>query len=156
MNEGRTRMWREEGSITLAILPFLCSRQKHIESFADGLCLQMSSMLTKMSQVSVIAYQAVKGLCEQQRDYKELGSSFGFNHIITGGVQHLGNKIRVNIQLIDCNSYRQLWSETFERTLTQFNSFEVQDEICGCVTKEIEAITHKTYEHNAVLTLKAG
>jgi TolB-like protein len=153
--QGRAHSWKD-ANITLAILPFLCPKQKQVESFSDGLCLQMSSMLTGLDQVSVIAYQAVKNMYEQKQDYRQLAKSMGFNHIITGGMQNLGNKIRMNIQLIECTSYRHVWSETFERLLTQHNGFDVQDEICECVVRAMQQLTNNTYDHNEVLTLKAG
>src|SRR4030095_14788813 len=79
----------EEGDdVILAVLPFTCTTKTGPSySFAEGLCFQLNSALTHLDQISVIAYQAVKNLVQTHPDYRELGASIGFSHIITGGVQ---------------------------------------------------------------------
>jgi TolB-like protein len=91
----------------------------------------------------VLAYQVVKNLAQTHPDYRELGASIGLNYIITGGVQFLKDKVRVNIQLIECNSYKQTWSQTFERKLTKSNLFDIEDDICGQVINYIEGLGGK-------------
>jgi TolB-like protein len=143
----------EEDNIIVAILPFICpSKSGPVKSFADGLCLQISSTLMRLNQVSVIAYQAVKNLVETQTDYKELGASVGFNYIITGGAQFLKDKLRVNIQLIECASYKQVWSETFQRKLTGTNLFEIEDELCQYAVTQVEELSDRKYsEHKMIM-----
>jgi len=132
--------------IVLAIFPFSCTTKAGpAHSFAEGLCLQLNSALTHVDQISVIAYQAVKNLAQHNADFKQLGASIGFNNIITGDVQLLKDKMRVNIQMIDCSSYKQSWSETFERKLTKYNIFDIQDDICGHVVHHVEGLGNKKY-----------
>ena len=134
----------EEGRIILAVLPFIyATKDAAVKSFAEGLCLQMSTMLTRVSQISVIAYQALKNLEVLHPDFREMGTALGFNHIISGGVQSLKNKVRVSLQLIECTSYRLKWTETFERQLTKSNFFEIEDEICERVMEQLEALSSK-------------
>jgi len=136
----------DEDNIVLAILPFTCiTKTGPAHAFAEGLCLQLNSSLMHLDQISVIAYQAVKNLAQTHPDYRELSTSIGFNNIITGGVQFLKNKMRVNIQLIDCASYRQTWSQTFERRLTKSNLFDIEDEICQKVITHIEGLDNRKY-----------
>jgi len=98
-----------------------------------------------LDQISVIAYQAIKSLAQHNYDYKQLGASIGFNNVITGGVQVLKDKMRITIQMIDCNSYKQTWSQTFERKLTKSNLFEIEDEICQHVVNYLEGLNNKKY-----------
>jgi len=135
----------EEGdNVSLAILPFTCTTKAGpARAFAEGLCLQLNSSLVHLDQISVIAYQVVKNLAQTHPDYRELGASIGLNYIITGGVQFLKDKVRVNIQLIECNSYKQTWSQTIERRLTKSNLFDIEDEICGQVINYIEGLGGK-------------
>jgi TolB-like protein len=135
----------EEGdNISLAILPFTCTTKSGpAHSFAEGLCLQINSMLMRLDQVSVIAYQAVKPLIEVHPDYRELGGALGFKYIITGGAQFLKDKVRVNIQLIECDTYKQIWSETYERKLTKSNLFAIEDEICKYAVNQVEELNNK-------------
>jgi len=142
----------DEENVVLAILPFVCTtRSVAANAFAEGLCLQLNSTLIHVDQISVLAYQAVKNLARIHSDYKELGAIVGFNYIITGGVQFLKDKARVNIELIECNSYRQAWSQTFERKLTKSNLFEIEDEICQHVINSIERLWNKKYSRPRML-----
>ncbi len=138
INSNGTRN-EDDGRIILAVLPFIyATKDASVKSFADGLCLQMSTVLTRVSQISVIAYQALKNLEALHPDFREMGTALGFNHIISGGVQSLKNKVRVSLQLIECTSYRLKWTETFERQLTKSNFFEIEDEICQRVVDHLE------------------
>jgi len=142
----------EEDSITLAILPFTCTTKAGpARAFAEGLCLQLNSALMHVDQISVIAYQAVKNLAQHNPDFKQLGASIGFNNIITGDVQLLKDKMRINIQMTDCNSYKQTWSETFERKLTKNNIFDIEDDICRHVIHHVEGLVNKKYSKPRML-----
>jgi len=144
--EDETFLVEEGNDIVLAILPFTCTTKSGpANSFAEGLCLQLNSTLMHLDQISVIAYQAIKSLAQHNHDYKQLGASIGFNNVITGGVQLLKDKLRITIQLIDCNSYKQTWSQTFERKLTKSNLFEIEDEICQHVVNYLEGLNNKKY-----------
>jgi TolB-like protein len=146
-----------EGNITLAILPFThTTKTGPANSFAEGLCLQINSMLMDLDQVSVIAYQAIKNLILVHPDYKELGAFVGFDYIITGGAQVLKDKLRVNVQLIECDSYKQTWSKTFERKLTKSNLFEIEDEICQHVINRVEKLSGKKYSRPKLLIHSHG
>ena len=130
LNEKRANDGYNE-SVTLAILPFICTANDPLEkSINDSLCLQICTSLLQVEQISVIAYQAVKSLADKYMDLKELGTFVGFSHIITGGTQYLNGILRINIQIIDCRSYKQIWSNIFECKLTDSNHFDFQDEIC--------------------------
>jgi TolB-like protein len=142
----------EEDNIILAILPFSCTtKAAPANSFAEGLCLQLNSTLMRLDQISVIAYQAVKNLAQIHPDYRELGTAVGFNYIITGGVQLLKDKMRVNVQMIDCNSYKQTWGQTFERKLTKSNIFDIEDDICQHVVNHVERLGNKKYTRPKML-----
>jgi TolB-like protein len=142
----------DEGRIILAVLPFLyTTKHAPAKSFAEGLCLQMNSMLSRVKHISVIAYQALKNLDTLHPDYRAMGNSLGFNHVITGGVQSLGNKVRISIQLIDCITYRLQWSETFERQLTRSNFFELEDEICTRLVDQLDEYASRDFSSRRAL-----
>jgi len=79
-------------------------------------------------------------LADKYIDLKELGNLVGFNHIITGGTQYLKRILRINIQIIDCRSYRQIWSNIFECNLTNSNHFDFQDEICQNIINQTKTL----------------
>ena len=123
--------------LIFAILPFnYTGEDDNLKSFIDGLCIQICSGLSTVKQVSVVSYQAVKSMTEKYNDLKELSAMLRFNHIISVGAQYLKNRSRVNIQIIDCRYYRQIWSRVFDCRITESNLFEVQDGICQVITTE--------------------
>ena len=130
--------------VTFAILPFVCGGDDEmLKSLADSLCLQVCSSLSQVNQITILAYQAVKSLSEKYLDLKEFGNRVGFNHIITGGISYIKGKIRITIQIIECRSYRQLWSEVFECRASS-NLFDIQDQICRRVIKVVRVLAAAT------------
>ena len=128
-------------SLIIAVLPFICTNCNETEKlFSDSLCLQICSALSLSDEVSVIAYHAVKNLALKYDDLKELGSLIGFNHAITGGIQYIKDQVRINIQIINCNSYMQIWSKIFECKVTTTNLFEIQDQICRFMTNQVRIL----------------
>ncbi len=125
----------------VAVIPFMCiTKQVSSMAFRDGLCLRMSSLLSQLSNLSTIAYQPLKMLAESNADLRDLASRIGFHYAITGGIQFARDKVQVNLQLIDCASYKQVWSATIEKQLTKSNFFDVQDEICLYAMKRLEDV----------------
>ena len=123
--------------VTFTILPFACTCDDEIwKAFADSLCLQISVSLSQVNTISVLAYQAVKSLAEKYLDLKEFGDLVGFNYIITGGIYYIKGKIRITIQIIECRTYRQIWSELFECRASS-NLFDIQDQICRRAIREV-------------------
>src|SRR5215831_5299004 len=153
LNEKHYNRTAMESEVTLpsfdtaifAVLPFICaSENETVRAFSENLCLQITSSLSQVKRISVIAYQAVKNLASRYSDLKEFGSAVGFNHIITRGTQHIKDKVRINIQIINCNSYKQIWSKIFECSLTASNLFDIQDEICQYTVAQAKALTEAT------------
>jgi TolB-like protein len=126
--------------VIFAVLPFVCTGDDDmLRSLADSLCLQVCSSLTQVDQITVLAYQAVRSLAEKYHDLKEFGNLVGFNHIITGGISYIKGIIRITIQIIECRSYRQLWSEVFECKASS-NLFDIQDQICRRAIREVRLL----------------
>jgi TolB-like protein len=128
--------------VTIAILPFVCSHNDEPERwFSDSLCLYMCSSLSQLDRVSVIAFHAVKNLAAKYIDIRELGSMMGFNYVVTGGVQYMQDQMRMNIQLIDCNTYRQLWAKFYEYRITTSNLFDIQDQVCRQAIDQVRQLS---------------
>lgn len=137
-----TNSVRVHGPITYAIVPFTCSSENiFIRAFSEDLCMQICTGISQLKYIPVIAYQAVKPLIAMHMDLKELASVVACNHIITGGTQYLGDKIRINTQIIDCNSYRQLWSRMYEGNLALGDPFLMQDEICKYTIEQVKMLS---------------
>ena len=127
----------ETEPLIFAILPFnYNAANEATRTFLDDLCLQISSALSQVKPISVMSYQVVKSMAGSYGDLKELSSLLHFNHIISVGAQYQQKKSRVNIQIIDCHYYRQIWSRVFDCTITDSNLFEVQDGICQVIANQ--------------------
>lgn len=141
------------GRMTLAVLPFIgLDEEEHQPPFGDHLCLQLSCSLMRLQRVVIIAYQAIRG-ASANPDYRALGASFGITHILTGGTQRYHDVMRVNIQLIECQSCRQLWSETIEYGTSQFDVFDIQDAICDCAVKGIAVVERQEVAGRNILPM---
>jgi TolB-like protein len=120
-----------KNTATFAILPFNSSSADNMTGpFSETLCLQICSTLSQSHKLSVIGYQMIKSLIAKHFDLKELGASLRLDRIICGNSQFFNQKVRVNLQIIDCQSWQQIWSRIFESKLTDSNLFDIQDEIC--------------------------
>jgi TolB-like protein len=129
---------------TFAILPFMPGTDnKLVQSFSDNLCWQLCTTLSQLKQISVISYQAIRNLAPVHNDLKALGSLLGFNHFISGATQYANHTLRVHIQITDCRSFRQLWSQAFEYKMTASNLFDLQDEICQVISGQTNALINE-------------
>jgi TolB-like protein len=128
----------EDHSLTTAVLPFQYHGKKEaVRSFTDGLGVHLSSALTKVKSLSLISYNISRRLPEKFSDIKEIGHLFHAQCLFAGDVQCQNNVVRVTVEMIRADTSEQLWSETFERTVTGSNSFTVQDEIISRVVKAL-------------------
>ena len=60
-----------------------------------------------------------------------IGDELGVSTLLEGGVQRSGDRIRINVQLIDAKTDEHLWAETYNRRLTADNIFEIQEQIAS-------------------------
>ena len=131
-------MEQKEPLTSFAILPFaVSSSNEMINSFAEGLCSQINTNLMGVRQISVVAHSALKYLAGKNLDWHEISVIAGFNHIMTGSIQYVRDRVRISIEISRCDSYRQVWADTFERNLSEQNLFDVQDEICDLLIARV-------------------
>ena len=135
---------------SIAVLPFdNLSGDKTQEYLADGLSENIIQALSKVSEMFVIARNSTftyKGKpVKVQRVAEELGVRYvlegsvqksGDRYVLEGSVQKSGDRIRVTAQLIDAISGHHLWSERYDRKLTDL--FAVQDEITQNIVGALE------------------
>jgi tetratricopeptide (TPR) repeat protein len=69
----------------------------------------------------------------------EIGTKLGVAAVLEGGVQRAGDRVRINVQLIDCANEAHLWAETYDRELTAANIFSIQSEIAKIVADALRA-----------------
>lgn len=121
----------------IAVLPFAdLSPQKDQEYFADGLAEELLGLLAQLPQLQVIARSSSFSFKGRNLDVRTIAGKLGVASVLEGSVRKSGNRLRVTAQLIRAADDAQLWSQTYERELTDV--FEVQDQIANAVVAALK------------------
>ena len=102
------------------------------EYFADGLSEELLNVLARIPDLQVAGRTSSFAFKGQNRDLREIGEILNVAHILEGSVRKSGDKIRVTAQLINATTGFHLYSETYDRDLTDV--FAVQDEIAASIS----------------------
>jgi serine/threonine protein kinase len=124
---------------SIAVLPFeSLSEDKGDAYFADGVQDEILSKLARLSQLKVISRTSVMMYRPPgNRDVRAIGADLGVAHLVEGTVQRDGNLVRITIELIDARTDKTLWSESYQRNLTDI--FAIQSEIAQTVASKLSA-----------------
>jgi len=121
----------------IAVLPFAdLSAQRDQEYFADGLAEELRGLLAQLPQLQVIARSSSFSFKGRNLDACTIAGKLGVACVLEGSVRKSGNRLRVTAQLIHAADNAQLWSQTYERELTDV--FAVQDEIANAVVTALK------------------
>lgn len=124
---------------SIAVLPFANrSANQSDEFFVDGMHDDLLTQLAKISGLKVISRTSVLQYRDTEKSMKVIGDELGVKALLEGGVQRAGDRIRINVQLIDAGTDEHLWAETYNHELTADNIFEIQEEI----SREIAGALH--------------
>ena len=124
---------------SIAVLPFANrSNEEDDLYFTDGIHDDLLTQLAKIHDLTVISRTSVMEYRDTAKNLREIGAELNVGTILEGGVQKVGNRVRINAQLIEVASDRHLWAETFDRELTAENVFELQSEIARNIVRAIE------------------
>jgi adenylate cyclase len=134
-----------DSKISIAVLPFVnFSSDKENEYFSDGITEELLNYLAKIKGLRVISRTSVFTFKDRKDlELTEIGKMLEVNHILEGSVRKSNNKVRITAQLIRVSDDAHLWSETYDRELTDI--FAVQDEISQTIvsTLEMDFIGHR-------------
>ena len=123
---------------SIVVLPFNnMSGNPDEDYFSDGLTEQIITSLSYYPRLFVITRQSAFHYKEAPVEIRQVAEELGVHYVLTGGVQKSGDKVRITVQLIDSISGSYMWSERYDRQLTDF--FEVQDEITANVLNAMVA-----------------
>jgi serine/threonine protein kinase/Tfp pilus assembly protein PilF len=127
----------EEPQPSIAVLPFAdMSPGKDNEWFSDGLAEEIINALTKIPRLLVIARTSAFAFKDKNEDIRKIAEVLGVANILEGSVRKAGNRIRVTAQLIEASKGGHLWSERYDRDLTDV--FAIQDEIAAAIVDVLE------------------
>jgi TolB-like protein/class 3 adenylate cyclase len=105
------------------------------EYFADGVTETMTTDLSRMSGMLVIASSTAFTYKGKPIDVREIGRELKVRYVLQGSVQRAGKRMRVNVQLVDTGSGSHLWAERFDTPVGDL--FDMQDEIVARLARQL-------------------
>jgi eukaryotic-like serine/threonine-protein kinase len=125
-------------SPSIAVLPFLnLSADPDNEFFADGITDDVITQISKIRAIKVISRTSVMQFKQRERNLREIGATLQVATLLEGSVRRAGNRVRIIAQLIDADTDRHLWSETYDRELTDI--FAIQTDVALQIAAALEA-----------------
>ena len=126
-----------EAGPSIAVLPLVnMSSDKEQEYFSDGLSEELLNLLSKVPGLRVAARTSAFAFKGKNEDVGEIGQKLHVATILEGSVRRSGDQIRITTQLVNASNGYHLWSETYDRKLTDV--FAVQDEIARAVVAALK------------------
>ena len=123
---------------SIAVLPFQnLSDDKENAYFADGIQDDLLTNLSKIGDLKVISRTSVMPYRDTQSNARDIGRTLGVGAILEGSVRRVGNRVRVNVQLINVENDQHIWAEDYDRELTDV--FDIQSDLAQNIAGELRA-----------------
>ncbi|MCH8056904.1 MAG: hypothetical protein IIB78_03430 [Proteobacteria bacterium] len=123
---------------SIAVLPFVnMSDDPANEYFSDGISEEILNSLAKVRGLKVAGRTSSFAFKGKNLDLRQIGQTLGVEHILEGSVRKAGTKVRITAQLIKVDDGFHLWSESYDRELTDI--FAIQDEIATAILVQLKA-----------------
>jgi adenylate cyclase len=130
---------------SIAVLPFVnMSSDKEQEYFSDGLSEELLNQLAQIPQLRVIARTSSFSFKGKEVDVATIARTLNVANVLEGSVRKSANTLRVTAQLIRASDSSHLWSQTYDRDLSDV--FKVQDEIADKVVAALKVTLLPTQE----------
>jgi TolB-like protein/Tfp pilus assembly protein PilF len=122
----------------MVVLPFAnIGGDPEQEHFVDGVTESLTTDLSRIRGALVIARNTAFAYKGKRLDVQTIGRELNVRYVLEGSVQRVGNRMRVNVQLIDAETVNHLWAERFDKPLADL--FDVQDEIVARLAGALNA-----------------
>jgi TolB-like protein/class 3 adenylate cyclase len=124
--------------LSIVVLPFanIGGDPEH-EHFVDGVTESLTTDLSRIRGAVVIARNTAFAYKGKRLDVQTIGRELNVRYVLEGSVQRGGNRMRVNVQLIDAETGNHLWAERFDKPLADL--FDMQDEIVARLAGSLNA-----------------
>jgi TolB-like protein len=124
--------------LSIVVLPFAnLSGDPEQDYFVDGVTESLTTDLSRISGSFVIGRHTAFAYKGKALDLKKIGRELNVRYALEGSVQRSGNRLRVNVQLIDAETGNHLWAERFDKLITDL--FDMQDEIVARLANTLDA-----------------
>ncbi|MCH7515164.1 MAG: tetratricopeptide repeat protein, partial [Bacteroidetes bacterium] len=123
---------------SIAVIPFKDMSPKGDQKYlADGVMEAILNHLAKIKDLRVISRNTMEMYRESNKSTPTIASEVGVSYILEGSVQRYADNVRITVQLIEGNTDQHLWSDNYDRDLTDI--FAIQTEIAKSVAQELRA-----------------
>jgi TolB-like protein len=139
--EGRIdALSKSYGDKSIAVLPFdNRSNREEDQFFTDGIHDDLLTTIAKIGSMKVISRTSVMEYRDTVKKIPQIAQELGVANILEGSIQRSGNRVRINVQLIEVATDGHLWAETYDRELTAEELFAVQSEISRMIADALQA-----------------
>ena len=125
------------GIVSIAVMPFVnMSSDKEQEYFSDGLSEELLNHLVRIPELRVAARTSSFQFKGKNEDLRTIALKLNVSNILEGSVRKEGQKVRITAQLINADDGFHMWSETYDRDLSDV--FEVQEDIARSVANSLK------------------
>ncbi len=122
---------------SIAVLPFVnMSDDPGNEYFSDGLSEEILNLLAKIRDLKVIARTSSFAFKGKNEDLRVIGQTLGVKTVLEGSVRKSGDRVRITAQLVDVSDGAHIWSETYDRTMTDI--FAIQDDVAAAIIDALQ------------------
>jgi serine/threonine protein kinase/tetratricopeptide (TPR) repeat protein len=123
---------------SIAVLPFEnFSADPENAYFADGIQDDVLTNVAKIGELKVISRSSVMQYRGQPKNVREIGKALRVSNVLEGSVRRSGNKVRVNVQLIDANTDNHIWANDYDRDVTDV--FAIQSDLAHKIAEALQA-----------------
>jgi TolB-like protein/Flp pilus assembly protein TadD len=121
----------------LAVMPFdNISPDKETDYFSDGLTEELTARLSSVSEIELVSRWATKQMKERKHDVHAIGSELGARYIVGGSVRRFQDSVRISVQLVDVDTNRQLWGNTYKGKLDDI--FDIQEQVAQQIVEALK------------------
>jgi adenylate cyclase len=121
----------------LAVLPFdNISPDQETDYFSNGLTEELIARLSVVSEIELVSRWASMQLKDRKHDIRAIGSELGARYIVGGSVRRFQDSVRITVQLVDVETNRQIWGNTYKGKLDDI--FDIQEQVAQQIVEALK------------------
>jgi len=121
----------------LAVMPVdNISPDKETDYFSDGLTEELTARLSAVGEIELVSRWATKQMKERTHDVHAMGTELGARYIVGGSVRRFQDSVRITVQLVDVQTNRQLWGNTYKGKLDDI--FDIQEQVAQQIVEALK------------------
>jgi TolB-like protein/Tfp pilus assembly protein PilF len=127
----------EGGEKTIAVLPFENMSGTDDAAFSAGITEDILTQISKIADLRVLSRFTLKEYDSKGKSPAAIGTELGVAHLLVGSIRRSGDRLRIGCQLIATSDGREIWAETYDRTMADV--FAIQSEVATEIARTLKA-----------------